>query len=159
MIKSILIAGVAAGALIAPAMAMPQLGDGMEGSYAGVGAAIGTDDAETTVSINGRLDTREFGSTVPISVRPALTIGEEATGGSLGVTYDLGLAKQVNIYAGGGAGFGAGTALNTTDEVVGFVQVGAEGEVVKNVVLFADFKVGFGGDTSYVPTVGAAYKF
>ena len=153
MIKSILIAGTIAGALSAPAFA-----GGLEGSYAGVGAAIGTDDADTTVAITGRVDTRDFGAGVPISVRPTVTIGD-VTGGSLGVSYDLGVAKGVNIYAGGGAGFGAGTALNTSDEVVGYVNIGAEGAVAENVVLFADFKVGFGGETSYVPTVGVSYKF
>jgi hypothetical protein len=153
MIKSILIAGTLAGTLSAPAFA-----GGLEGSYAGVAAAIGTDDAETTVSINGRVDTRDLDSTVPVSIRPTVTIGD-VTGGSLGVSYDLGVANGVNIYAGGGAGFGAGTALNTTDEVVGYVNVGAEGEVAEDVVLFADFKIGFGGETSYLPTVGVAYRF
>jgi hypothetical protein len=153
MIKSLLIAGTLAGALTAPAFA-----GGLQGSYAGVGAAIGTDDAETTVAITGRVDTRDLGSTVPVSVRPSVTIGD-VTGGSLGVSYDLGVAEGVNLYAGGGAGFGNGTALNSTDEVVGYINIGAEGEVAKNVVLFADFKIGFGNDTSYIPTVGAAYKF
>jgi len=153
MIKSFLIAGTLAGAISAPAFA-----GGLEGSYAGVGAAIGTDDAETTVAITGRVDTAELGSGIPVSLRPTLTIGNEV-GGSLGATYDIGVAKDVNIYAGIGAGFGQGTALNTTDEVVGYVNIGAEGAVAQNVVLFADFKVGFGGDTSYVPTVGVGYKF
>lgn len=153
MLKSILLAGTVAGSLVTPSFA-----GGLEGSYAGVGAAIGTDDAETTVAIAGRVDSRDLGSTVPVSVRPTVTIGN-VTGGSVGVSYDFGVANNVNLYAGGGAGFGAGTALNTTDEVVGYVNIGAEGEVVDNVVLFADFKVGFGGDTSYVPTVGVAYRF
>jgi hypothetical protein len=153
MIKSFIAAGVAVTTLAAPAFA-----GGLEGSYAGVGAAIGTDDAETTVAITGRVDTRDLGSTVPLSVRPQVTIGD-VTGGSLGFTYDLGVAQGVNLYAGGGAGFGAGTALNTTDEVVGFVTVGAEGEVAQNVVLFTDLKIGFGGETSYIPTVGVAYRF
>jgi len=147
--------------MIAPAMArpnLPKLGDGMQGSYAGVGAAIGTDDAETTVAIMGRVDTAELGSGIPVSLRPAITIGNEV-GGSLGATYDIGLAKKANIYVGAGAGFGAGTALNTNNEVAAFVQVGAEGEVRENIVLFADFKVGFGSDTSYIPTVGIGYKF
>jgi hypothetical protein len=153
MLKSILLAGTVAGSLVTPALA-----GGLEGSYAGIGAAIGTNDAETTVAITGRVDSRDLGSTVPVSVRPTVTIGN-VTGGSLGVSYDFGVTNGVNLYAGGGAGFGAGTALNTTDEVVGYVNVGAEGGVADNVVLFADFKVGFGGDTSYVPTVGVAYRF
>jgi len=153
MLKTFIAAGVAAAAFTAPAFA-----GGLEGSYAGVGAAIGTDDADTTVAITGRADVRDFGLNAPVSVRPTVTIGD-VTGGSLGVTYDLGVAKGVNVYAGGGAGFGQGTALNTTDEVVGFVNVGAEGAVAQNVVLFADFKVGFGGDTSYIPTVGVGYRF
>ena len=153
MLKSILLAGTVAGSLATPAFA-----GGLEGSYAGIGAAIGTNDAETTVAIAGRVDSRDLGSTVPVSVRPTVTIGD-VTGGSVGVSYDFGVANGVNLYAGGGAGFGAGTALNTTDEVVGYVNIGAEGEVAENVVIFTDFKVGFGGDTSYVPTVGVAYRF
>lgn len=153
MIKTILAAGTIAGTLCAPAFA-----DGLKGSYAGVGAAIGTQDAETTVSINGRVDTLDLDSSVPLSIRPTVTIGN-VTGGSLGVSYDFGVAKGVNLYAGGGVGFGRGTALNTTKEVVGYLNAGAEGALDKSVVLFADFKVGFGGVTSYVPTVGLAYKF
>ena len=153
MIKSILAAGIASASIASPSFA-----GGLEGSYAGVGAAIGTQDAETTVAITGRVDSRDLGSEVPISVRPTVTIGD-VTGGSVGVSYDLGVSNGVNLYAGGGAGFGRGTALNTTDEVVGYVNVGAEGEVAENVVLFADFKVGFGGETSYVPTVGVGYRF
>ncbi len=153
MIKTIIAAGIASASIASPSFA-----SGLEGSYAGVGAAIGTQDAETTVAITGRVDSRDLGSEVPISVRPTVTIGD-VTGGSLGVSYDLGIATGVNLYAGGGAGFGAGTALNTTDEVVGYVNVGAEGAVAEDVVLFADFKVGFGGNTSYVPAVGIAYKF
>jgi hypothetical protein len=153
MIKSFLVAGSLLSTLTVPAFA-----EGMPGSFIGVGAAIGTQDAETTVAITGRVDSRDLGSEVPISVRPTVTIGD-VTGGSVGVSYDLGVSNGVNLYAGGGAGFGRGTALNTTDEVVGYVNVGAEGEVADNVVLFADFKVGFGGDTSYVPTVGVAYRF
>jgi hypothetical protein len=153
MIKNIIAAGIASASIASPSFA-----GGLEGSYAGVGAAIGTQDAETTVAITGRVDSRDLGSEVPISVRPTVTIGD-VTGGSVGISYDLGVSNGVNLYAGGGAGFGQGTALNTTDEVVGYVNVGAEGEVAENVVLFADFKVGFGGDTSYVPTVGVAYRF
>lgn len=148
-----MIAGIVAGALSTPVFA-----GGFEGSYAGAAAAIGTNDAETTVAITGRVDSRDFGSGVSISLRPTVTIGN-VTGGSLGVSYDLGITQGVNLYGGGGAGFGRGTALNTTSEVVGYVNLGAEGEVTNNVVLFADFKVGFGGSTSYIPTVGVAYRF
>lgn len=152
-LKTFATATVATVSLTAPAFA-----GGLEGSYAGLGAAIGTNSYPTNVAVNGRVDTRDFGSTVPISVRPQVTIGSP-TGGSIGVTYDFGVAKNVNLFAGGGAGFGAGTALNTTNQVAGFIQVGAEGAVADNVVLFSDLKVGFGGQTSYVPTVGVAYRF
>jgi hypothetical protein len=153
MLKSFITTGAVAATLIAPAFA-----GGLEGSYAGVGAAISTNDADTAVAITGRVDSRDLGSSVPISVRPQVAISD-VTGGSLGVTYDLGVVNGVNLYAGGGAGFGAGTALNTTDEVVGYVTVGAEGAVAENVVLFTDLKIGFGGETSYIPTVGVGYKF
>lgn len=153
MIKSFLIAGTLAGTISAPAFA-----GGLEGSYAGVGAAIGTDDADTTVSILGRFDTRDAGSGVPISVRPSVTIGEE-TGGGATVTYDFGVAKNINVYAGGGASFGEGTALNGVDDAVGVVNVGAEGAVAENVILFADLKIGLGDEKTYIPTIGVGYRF
>jgi hypothetical protein len=153
MIKSILIASTLVGAMTAPAFA-----GGLEGSYAAAGAAIGTDREGTAGSISGRVDTKELGSGVPISVRPQVTIGK-ATGGNLIATYDIGVAKNVNAYVGAGAGFGKGTAINAKSEVVGIAALGVEGEVAKNIVLFTDLKFGFGGGTTYTPTVGVGYKF
>jgi hypothetical protein len=153
MIKSILIASTLVGAISAPAFA-----GGLEGSYAAVGAAIGTDSEGTAGSVSGRVDTKELGSGVPISVRPQVTIGK-ATGGNLIATYDIGVAKNVNAYVGAGAGFGEGTAINADREVVGIAALGIEGEVAKNIVLFTDLKFGFGSKTTYTPTVGVGYKF
>jgi hypothetical protein len=149
MIKSFLIAGTLAGAISAPAMA-----GGLEGSYAGAGVAVGIDGAETAASVSGRYEI----PSAPVSVRPQLTIGDNF-GGNAALTADLGVAKDLNLYAGGGVGFGAGTALNGDDDTVGFAVVGAEGAIAENVVLFADVKFGLGGETSYVPTVGIGYRF
>jgi hypothetical protein len=153
MFKSSIAAVAAATLLSAPAFA-----GGLTGSYAAAGAAIGTDSEGTAGSVSGRLDTRDLGSSVPVSVRPQVTIGE-ATGGNVTVTYDVPVAAGVNAYVGGGAAFGEGTAINTTDEVVGVAVLGVEGEVSKNVVLFTDLKFGFGNETTYTPTVGVGYKF
>jgi hypothetical protein len=154
MIKTFLAASVAASTLAAPAFA-----GGLEGSYAGAGGTIGTNGTGVAGSILGRVDTKQLGSGVPISVRPGVTINNEF-GGNLGVSGDFAVAPNVNIYAGGGAGFGSGTALNGSDDVVGYLTLGVEGEVAKNVVIFTDFKLGLGSDnTTYVPTVGVAYRF
>lgn len=136
------------------AMSAPALAGGLEGSYAAAGVAIGTDGGGTAGSLSGRYDVKE----APVSVRPQLTIGDN-TGGNAALTVDVPVAKNLNLYIGGGAGFGAGTALNGADEVVGFAVVGAEGAVSDKVVLFSDLKFGLGGETSYVPTVGVGYKF
>lgn len=149
MIKSLLIASTLAGALSAPAFA-----GGLNGSYAGAGVAVGTEGGDTAASISGRYDIPG----APVSVRPQFTIGE-VFGGNAALTADLAVAKNLNLYAGGGVGFGAGTALNGDEDTVGFAVVGAEGAVAKNVVLFADVKFGLGGDTTYVPTIGIGYKF
>ncbi len=153
MIKSVLIASTIAGSLSVPAFA-----GGLEGSYAAAGAAIGTNSEGTAGSISGRVDTKQLGSGVPISVRPQVTIGN-ATGGNLIATYDFGVTDNVNLYVGGGAGFGAGTAINAANEVAGIVALGVEGQVAQNVVLFADLKFGFANETTYTPTVGVGWKF
>jgi len=139
-------------------LSAPAFAGGLHGSYVAVGAAIGTDSQGTAGSVSGRLDSSDLGSSVAVSVRPQVTIGE-ATGGNVTVTYDVPVATGVNAYIGGGAAFGEGTAINVSDEVVGVAVLGVEGEVAKNVVLFTDLKFGFGAETTYTPTVGVAYKF
>jgi|APGre2960657404_1045060.scaffolds.fasta_scaffold17329_3 opacity protein-like surface antigen len=145
-------------AACAPFLISPAFAGGLTGNYAAAGAAIGTNSNRTAGSVSGRLDSRTLGSTIPVSLRPQLTIGS-ATGGNVNVTYDVPVANNVNAYVGGGAGFGAGTAINTNNQVAGIAVLGVEGEVAKNVVLFTDLKFGFGSSTTYTPTVGVGYKF
>lgn len=149
MIKSFLTASAIIGSMTASSIA-----GGLEGSYAGAGVAIDVDGSATAASISGRYDVPK----APISFRPQFTIGEQF-GGNLALTADIAVAENLNFYAGGGAGFGAGTALNGIDDTVGFAVLGAEGAVAKDVVVFGDVKFGLGGKTTYVPTIGVAYKF
>jgi hypothetical protein len=87
---------------------------GMDGSYIGVG--INGDGSGVLPAVTGRIDFKNS----PISIRATATGACEsdvcATLVIPTVTYDIGVAKDVNIYAGGGA----------------------EGAVSKDVVLYAD---------------------
>jgi len=153
MIKSLLVAGSVASALFAPAFA-----GGLTGNYVGIGFTADTSVTNTASDSEGSLSARIALPNTFLSVRPQLTIGN-VTGGSLAVTGDLPVVDNVNLYGGGGIGLGAGTLLNNTDEAVGFAVVGVEGAITSNVVLFADVRFGFGGETTYVPTAGVAFRF
>jgi len=153
MIKSLLVAGTVASALFVPVFA-----DGLKGNYVGIGFAGDVSTTNTAYHNAGTIGARLVVPSTPLSVRPQITISN-VTGGNVAVTGDLPLATNVNLYGGGGLGLGAGTLINGPDEAVGFAVVGVEGAVSRDVVLFADFKFGFGGETTYTPTVGVAYRF
>jgi hypothetical protein len=145
--------------------------NGLRGSYVGAGAAIGINGQGSAVSILGRLDIKDLDSdfTVPLSFRPQVTFSNYSEA-ALGLTYDIPVASKTNLYVGGGVAFReAGRSywwgtpqygiLTRRDSTVGYVQAGAEKEIVDNVVLFTDLKYGLGNGSTLVPTVGAAWRF
>jgi hypothetical protein len=156
MIKSLLIAGAIAGAVTAPAMA-----GGLESNYVGAGAIIDPDGDTTGAFVSGRYNVPN----IPVSLRPALSIGDKvdggaAVGGGAAVTADFGIAENINLYGGGGVNFGAGTPINgPEDDTVGFAVVGIEAGIAEKVVVFTDLSFGLGGETTYIPKVGIGYRF
>lgn len=150
MFKSVIAAGMMAATLAVPAMA-----EGLQGSYVGAGPTIGINGGNVGGSIVGRVQIDKQ----PASIRPQLIIQRGVAGVVTG-TYDIPAGDGVNVYVGAGVGYGnSGGLLTANNDVVGVAQLGVEGQVAPQVVLFADMKFGFGNGTSYVPTVGAAYKF
>ena len=149
MIKSFLIASTIAGALTTPAMA-----GGLESHYVGGGVVIDPDGTDTSISIGGRYNLPK----APVSLRGNVTIGKDFGAGAA-VTADFGIGKDVNIFGGGGVAFGSDTPLNAGDDTVGFALVGIEAAIHQKAVVFADLSVGLGGETTYIPKVGIAYRF
>lgn len=145
---------IIATAAIAAATVSPAVAGELNGSYVGPGVAVGTNDQGAAASVLGRV---ELG-TLPVSVRPQLTINREVEG-AIGATYDIGVAENTNVYLGGGIGFGDAGVLTHYNDTVGYLQVGAETQVAEHSVVFADVKVALTDGTSVVPTVGLAWRF
>ena len=135
-------------------VASPAVAGGLTGSYVGPGVAVGTNDQGAAASLLGRV---ELG-TLPLSLRPQLTVTSEVEG-AIGTTYDIGVAENTNLYLGGGAAFGDAGILTRYNDTVGYLQVGAETQVAEHSVVFADVKVALTDGTSVVPTVGLAWRF
>jgi hypothetical protein len=118
---------------------------GIDGNYIGAGISAGTthgvhnnDDAAFGGNIQGRFAIPQ----APASVRGAVLFGGDATAIVPTLTYDLPIARNTNLYLGGGYSFitdeGQNTQLGNRDAAV--VTVGAESEVSRNVILYGDAK-------------------
>ncbi len=131
---------------------------GMDGSY--IGVRINGDGSGVLPAVTGRIDFKNS----PISIRATATGACEsdvcATLAIPTVTYDIGVAQDVNIYAGVG---GSALTVNDSASSVSFgtgavLQGGAEGAVSKDVVLYADATYFTnGGGTLWKAGVG--YRF
>ncbi|MGB6297638.1 MAG: hypothetical protein WBF90_15840 [Rivularia sp. (in: cyanobacteria)] len=130
--------------------------EGMRGSYVGIG--VSADESGAAASVTGRIDLK------PVSIRTTVTgacdSGLCATLVVPTVTYDFGIGKNANIYAGLGA---SAISLSDSNSSVSLgtgavVQAGAEGAISQNVVLYGDGTYFTnGGGTLW--KVGVGYKF
>ncbi|NET60246.1 MAG: porin family protein [Symploca sp. SIO2E6] len=122
---------------------------GTDANYIGGGVAAGItnggqngDAANLGVNIQGRLTTPQ----APVSLRGAVLAGEETTAIMPMVSYDVGIAKNTNVYVGGGYSFveedGKPSPLGNRDSIV--LTAGAETEFGHNIVGYTDVKVGIG---------------
>ena len=118
---------------------------GMNGNYVGAGISAGVthgvhsnDDAVFGGNVQGRVAIPQ----TPISARGAVLFGGDSTAIIPTLTYDLPIAKNTNLYVGGGYSFitdeGHNTQLGNRDAAV--VSFGAESEVSKNVIAYGDAK-------------------
>jgi hypothetical protein len=108
----------------------------MDGSY--IGVSVNADGSGTTIGGSGRWDLN------PVSIRATATGACEgnicATLFIPTVTYDIGISKNANIYAGVGASaVSISDGLSSVSLGTGAVlQAGAEGAISKNIVLYGD---------------------
>ncbi|BAY89000.1 MULTISPECIES: hypothetical protein [unclassified Tolypothrix] len=130
--------------------------EGMRGSYVGIG--VNADGNGAAAAVTGRIDLN------PVSIRTTVTgacdSGLCATLVVPTVTYDLGIGKNANIYAGIG---GSAVSISDGNSSISLgtgavVQAGAEGAISQNVVLYGDGTYFTnGGGTLW--KVGVGYKF
>jgi hypothetical protein len=111
----------------------------------------------------GRLD---LGKT-PLSLRGTVFVGDTATAVAPSITYDLGVGKSANVYAGVGYAIvnssnGLATPVGSSDGVV--LTTGVEAAAGRNLVVFGDAKVNLNertptGDPKIRLQFGAGIRF
>ncbi|WP_138498054.1 outer membrane beta-barrel protein [Nostoc sp. PA-18-2419] len=120
---------------------------GTNGNYIGAGIAAGAtsggqgnDNAQFGGNIQGRYAVPK----TPLSVRGSVLYGGDAAAIMPIVTYDAPIARNTNVYLGGGYSFitdeGQNSPLGNRNAPV--VTLGVESEVSKNVIAYGDTKWG-----------------
>ncbi|MBD2434011.1 MULTISPECIES: outer membrane beta-barrel protein [Fischerella] len=120
---------------------------GMNGNYIGAGVAAGVTNGgqnNDSAQFGGNVQGRTAIPNAPISVRGSVLFGGDATALMPMLTYDAPVAKNTNVYFGGGYSFvtneGKNTPLGNRNATV--LTLGAESEVAKNTVIYGDAKWG-----------------
>ena len=155
-IKSLLTIFALSATAIAPfllsvgsASAQPNPTKGTDASYIGAGVAAGVTNGGSTTggdaaTLGGNIQGRVAVPKVPVSARGAVLWSDETSAIIPQVTYDIGVAKNTNVYVGGGYSFveskGKPTPLGNQNAPV--VTLGAESKVTDNVVIYGDVKAG-----------------
>lgn len=118
-----------------------------DGSYVGAGVSAGVTNggqANDAATLGGNIQGRIGIPNAPISVRGAVLFGGENAAIMPMVTYDQRISNNANIYAGAGYSFvdkdNQPSPLGNRDSVV--LTLGAEAEVIKQVVVYGDAKWG-----------------
>lgn len=126
-------------------------------NYFAIGLGYGVSNSNTddvsNVQLSGKFQVKQLSDTFAISIRPFVTT--DATAGA-SVTLDANVAKNLTVYAGGGAAatWGADSQLvGASDDVVGILNAGVEYDLSKTTVVGIDAKTATNGDASWDPTV------
>ncbi|NEO38868.1 MAG: porin family protein [Moorea sp. SIOASIH] len=179
LLKSIFTISTLAATTIAPvllgnsmASANPGAEDlsvkGTDASYIGVGLAAGvtSDGQGNDQNIGGNITTRLTTSKLPVSLRGDILFNEDNTAIIPSVSFDLGVAKNTNVFASVGYSFveddGDNTPIGNQDAWV--LGVGAESQIAKDVLVYGNTKVGLNAyenssGESVSVQVGAGYRF
>lgn len=143
--SALVFASVIFSAGIASAQSVPTRGT--SANYLGAGVAAGVTNGgqdNDAATLGGNIQGRFAVPKAPVSVRGSVLFGGDATAAMPIVTYDVPVAKDTNVYVGGGYSFvtdeGKSTPLGNKNSPV--VTIGFEREIAKNFVLYGDAKWG-----------------
>lgn len=135
--------------------------NGFGGAYIGGGVAAGVTNSgqrEGSAQVGGNIQGRVQIPNTPVSARGAVLFGPNNTAIMPIVTYDVPVAKNTNLYVGGGYSFvekdGRATPLGNKDAAV--VTLGAESSITRDVVVYGDAKWGI---NAYQDTNADALSF
>lgn len=142
---------------------------GFDGSYVGAGVAAGVTNGGQdgdAATFGGEIRARLAVPNAPVSVRGSVVFSDDTAAIIPTVTYDAGIAKNTNVYAGVGYSFvednGQPTPIGNSDSVI--LNAGVESRVFKDVVVYGDAKYGIDAyenspADSLSFQVGAGYQF
>jgi hypothetical protein len=143
--SALVLASVVLSAGIASAQTVPTRGT--DANYLGAGIAAGITNGgqqNDAATLGGNIQGRYTVPSTPVSVRGAVLFGGDATAAMPILTYDVPVAKNTNVYVGGGYSFvteeGQSTQLGNKNAPV--VTLGAEREIANNFVVYGDAKWG-----------------
>lgn len=126
-------------------------------NYFAIGLGYGVSNSNTddvsNIQLSGKFQVKQLSDTFAISIRPFVTT--DATAGAT-VTVDANVAKNLTVYAGGGAAATWGNdsqLVGASNDVVGLINAGVEYDLSKTTVVGIDAKTATNGDASWDPTV------
>lgn len=120
---------------------------GMTGSYVGAGVSAGVTNGgqnNDAATFGGNVQGRLAIPRSQVSVRGAALFGGDSTAIMPMLTLDAPIAKNTNVYLGGGYSFqtNEGYASQLGNKNTPVVTLGAESEVARNIVVYGDAKWG-----------------
>ncbi|NMF62378.1 outer membrane beta-barrel protein [Brasilonema octagenarum] len=170
--STIAVASVVLSAGIASAQNVPTqetAARGMNGSYVGAGVSAGVTNGgrqNDAATLGGNVQGRYAVPNAPVSVRGSVLFGGDSTAIIPTLTYDAPIAKNTNVYIGGGYAFqtNEGYASQLGNKNAPVLTLGAETQVAKNTVIYGDAKWGIdayrGSDSDALSLqAGVGYRF
>jgi hypothetical protein len=121
--------------------------NGLAGSYIGAGIGAGVTNGgrqNDAATFGGNVQGRYAITNTPVSIRGTALFGGDSTAIMPILTYDAPIAKNTNLYIGGGYSFQTdeGKASQLGNRNAPVLTLGAESEVAKNIVIYGDAKWG-----------------
>ncbi|MDZ8185514.1 MAG: hypothetical protein RMX96_11750 [Nostoc sp. ChiSLP02] len=120
---------------------------GTNANYIGAGIAVGATSGgqgNDGSQVGGNVQGRYVVPQTPFSVRGSVLYGGDAAAIMPIVTYDAPIAKNTNVYLGGGYSFVTDQGQNSPlgNENAPVVTLGVESQVTNNVIAYGDTKWG-----------------
>jgi hypothetical protein len=142
---------------------------GMTGNYIGAGISAGVTNGgrqNDAAVFGGNVQGRYAIPNAPVSIRGAALFGGDSAALVPTLTYDAPIAKNTNLYFGGGYSFltDEGQASQLGNQNAPVITLGAESAVAKNTVVYGDAKFGIdaykGSDSDALSLqAGVGYSF
>ena len=150
-LKSALKISVLSALAIAPILmsgngASAQTAKGLDGNWVGAGVGTSVTNPEgQDAQVGGNISARVNIPKAPVSVRGQVLYNDQTSAISPRLTYDLGVAKDTNVFFGAGYNFvqkDGATSTALGDKNAAVVTLGAERKLSDDIVLYGNADLG-----------------